>query len=72
VIPRQYSLVRFTPSGEENFYPFAFGSNLHKWPLLFLGEIPNMPNHCAVADKTGKVYFGWHTENFTEIPEEET
>jgi len=41
--------------------------------LVFLGEIPNMPGHCVVADvKTGKVRTGLHTDRFEEIPEEET
>ncbi len=68
MIPRQYSLVKFTPECPEkkDNYPFD-----NKWPLLFLGEISNMPGHCIVADKKGKIHYGWHTENFTEIPEDE-
>lgn len=39
---------------------------------VFLGEIPNMPGHCLVADrKSGKIHAGYHTESFTEIPDDE-
>ena len=35
---------------------------------LFFGEIPNMPGHCVVAcHKTGRIFSGYHTENFAEI-----
>jgi hypothetical protein len=40
---------------------------------VYFGEIPNMPGHCIVADhKTGKIYSGFHTENFTELKKDET
>ncbi len=43
-------------------YPFKKGKS-----YLFLGEIENMKGHCAVADlKTGRIYTGYHIENFTE------
>jgi hypothetical protein len=32
-----------------------------------------MPGHCVVADmKTGKLYSGYHTERFVQIPDDET
>ena len=41
--------------------------------FLFLGEIPNMKEHCVVIGfKTGMIYIGYHTERFEEIPEDET
>jgi hypothetical protein len=49
-------------------YPFRKGAT-----LLSLGEIRNMPGHCAVIEiKTGKVHVGYHCDIFTEIPESET
>ncbi len=39
--------------------------------FLFLGEISNMPGHCAVVNKSGKVFWGIHTENFKEAIEDE-
>jgi hypothetical protein len=70
--PRQYSLVRFLyDSLAEKYhsqYPFT-----RKGVYVFFGEIPNMPGHCIVADRqTGQIFAGYHTENFAEIPEDET
>ena len=70
--PRQYSLVRFElgdldPSWWDK-YPFEPDGR-----YIFLGEIPNMPGHCVVADHiTGRMHSGYHVENFVEIPEDET
>ena len=67
--PRQYSLVKFetTPKYWKD-YPFK-----PKQVLVFLSDIPNMKGHCITIDyKTGKIYSGYHTDNFVEIPEDET
>lgn len=48
------------------YYPFDCYDD-----LIFLGEIPNMPEHCVLIDKkTGKIHYGYHTENFYEIDDE--
>ena len=65
------SLVRFDfdslPRGYQRQYPFRRGA-----AYVFLGEIANMGGHCVVADvKTGKIYSGYHTEKFSEIPKDE-
>jgi hypothetical protein len=70
--PRQYSLVRFRFDQVEpkyrRRYPFK-----PKGVYVFFGDIPNMPGHCIVADhKTGQLFSGYHTENFEEIPGDET
>jgi hypothetical protein len=39
--------------------------------VLFFGEIANMGGHCAVALKDGRVLFGYHTENFRKLTEDE-
>ncbi len=69
-IPRQYALCRFRleqlPAEYHSKYPFALDG-----VYVFLGVIPNMPGHCVVTDhRTGRVYSGYHTENFVEIPED--
>lgn len=72
--PRQYSFVKFNydsfPDGFKdsmrNAYPFA-----EKKRYIFLGEIPNLPRHCIVMDSGGKMYTGYHTENFVEIAEDD-
>ena len=36
--------------------------------FVYLGEIPNMPEHCVVAgQESGRVYSGFHSSNFTEL-----
>lgn len=69
--PRRLALVKFCPpqspavkGGWGRRYPFK-----KKESYVFLGEIPNMPGHCVVAEqKTGKIFAGFHTELFTELP----
>lgn len=61
-IPRKNSLVRCTNDGVRTLFD---------GDLLFLGQIPNMPQHCAIASKDGRVTWGWHTDNFVELSEEE-
>jgi hypothetical protein len=39
--------------------------------LLFLGEIKQMPGHCAVVNRDGKIYWGFHTDSFVEPTEDE-
>jgi hypothetical protein len=42
-------------------------------PLIFLGEIPNMPEHGVFAgQRSGKVYSGLHIFQFSELSEDET
>ncbi|CAN5921307.1 hypothetical protein BH24BAC1_BH24BAC1_33450 [soil metagenome] len=72
VIPRPLSLVRFdssrVPSSVSTEYPFRAGVS-----YIFLGEIPNMPGHCVVAEQqSGRLYAGYHTEHFIELMEDET
>lgn len=56
-------VVRFkkTSNNFQGNYPFNEGEN-----LLLLGGIENMPNHVAVADKEGKVYWAYRAKNFVE------
>jgi hypothetical protein len=66
--PRRNALVRTVPIPGEKRAPFRKNAT-----LVFLGEIPNMPGHCIVADlKTGTLSGGYHTERFEEIPDDET
>ena len=64
-VPRKNSLVRCVDDNVIRLYRYLEGD------LLFLGQIPNMPGHCVVVDKHGRVSFGWHVENFVELTEEE-
>lgn len=74
VIP-QYSIIRVRTWYMKELRA-AFG---HSHPLLetalfiYLGEIPNMPGHCVVAQHggTGMTISGFHTESFEVVPEED-
>ena len=69
--PRKLSLVELKkkwalePAVEE--LPF-----INDMPLIFLGEIPNMPEHGVfVGYKSGQIYSGYHIFQFVELPEKE-
>ncbi len=70
MVPRQYSFVKFDDSALPKEYrglsPF---SSKHRY--IFLGEIPNMQGHCIVMDDTGKMYTGYHNENFVELTDDD-
>jgi hypothetical protein len=53
------SLVRFNGGAG---YPFEDGEI-----LLFLGEIHKMEGHCIVVKSDGRIFWGYHTQNFEEI-----
>lgn len=65
---RQYALVKLVEgiSISESF-------DLSEDVYVFLGEIPNMKDHCVViGQRSGKAFVGYHTENFRELSEDET
>lgn len=67
-MPRYLSICRIKSIAPEyNIYKMELGGDT----VLFLGEIPNMPGHCAIATHSGKIDFGFHTNSFEEIPQEE-
>ena len=47
-------------------YPFS-----DDMPMIYLGEIANMPEHGIFIGKSGKCYFGYHISNFRELSEDE-
>ena len=66
--PRENSLVVLRQGAANVEYPFA-----DDLPLVYLGEIPNMPGHCVVAGtRSGRIYSGFHIETFIEIDEGDT
>ena len=64
------SLVRFdfdnVDAEYHSCYPFTRTD-----VLLFMGEIRQMVGHCVVATKDGRVIWGYHTENFVVLSEDE-
>lgn len=74
-VPRQYSLVKVA----QWYLDFLKEKKIQDCPLsqektfIYLGEIPNMREHCVVVGlKTGKVFSGYHIEDFVELTEDET
>jgi hypothetical protein len=70
-LPRKLSLVRLKkkwaadPASKD--LPF-----MKDMPLIFLGEIPNMPEHGVfVGHRSGRVYSGFHILQFVELSESE-
>lgn len=59
-------IVDAMPKGYEDKYPWKAGDS-----MLFLGELANMPGHCVVADRAGRVFWGFHTDNFREPTDDE-
>ena len=57
----------------EEFYAQTFDGETHEGKLfIYLGEVPQTPSHCILADlKTGLISGLWHTENFREATEDE-
>lgn len=52
----------------DKFYKYEFQNKL----FIFLGEVPNAPGHCIMANlDSGKIIGLYHTENFREATEEE-
>ena len=47
-------------------YPFS-----DDMPMIYLGEIVNMPEHGIFIGQSGRCYFGYHILNFRELSEEE-
>ena len=69
--PRKLSLVRLKkkwaadPSSKD--LPF-----IEDMPLIYLGEIPNMPEHGVfVGHHSGRVYSCFHIAHFEELSESE-
>ena len=70
--PRMLSLVVMTDEvitrNKENGTDKHFGKDE---VFIWFGEIPNMEGHCVVfGHTTGKMYSGFHCENFKEYSEE--
>ena len=62
------SMVRLT-----EFYKASYATSKMRAERYFIyfGEIPNMPGHGVVFGESGRMYSGYHPENFELIPEEE-
>lgn len=64
--PREKALVTIKDKAAARAYPFY-----DDLPLVFLGEIANMPEHGIFIGASGKWYLGYHIWDFRELREEE-
>lgn len=55
-----------TKESINSMYPFKIGDH-----LLYMGEITNMRGHVIIADNKGKIFWGYHPENFRLPTDEE-
>ena len=66
---RPLSLVRLKRGVANVADSVPFADDL---PLVYLGEIPNMPEHGVfVGHRSGRVYSGYHVFQFEEVPSED-
>lgn len=69
---KQYTLIKFA---EDSYYAKNKGTtdfDPRDEVFIFMGEIPNMRGHVVVAGHTsGRVYSGYHDDNFVELTEDE-
>jgi len=63
---REKSLVTIKDTATLEEYPFR-----NDLPLVFLGEIVNMPEHGIFIGKSGKSYWGFHIWSFRELTDNE-
>lgn len=81
---QQYAIVRLTDKIRK-FYESLIKASpkskslgtikliLSESVFIFMGEIPNMPGHVVVAGmSTGRIFAGYHPENFEQLSDEET
>jgi len=66
--PRLLSLVRIKSDWAETLHNASFCADQ---PLLFFGEIPNMPEHGVFLGASGRIYRGLHIWYFEELGPEE-
>ncbi|MBD3812345.1 MAG: hypothetical protein IE917_08990 [Betaproteobacteria bacterium] len=69
--PRKLSLVKLKKkwAAEPTSKDLPFIDDM---PLIFLGEIPNMPEHGVFAGhRSGRIYSGFHIFQFAELSENE-
>ena len=69
--PRKLSLVKLKKkwAAESTSKELPFIDDM---PLIFLGEIPNMPEHgIFVGHRSGRIYSGFHIFQFVELSENE-
>ena len=64
------TVIVFEPTWAKNSqvtnHPLEYGEQ-----VLYLGEVPNCPGHCAVAKRNGAVIWLVHSDEFRKAKDEE-
>ena len=70
---RQFTLVQLNPVAKNTMADGGIKPPyIDDLPLIFLGEIKNMPTHGVfLGHRSGKIYSGYHMADFEEVPDEE-
>ena len=69
---RQYALVKLTENFKKSMENKKEHPIMQEDVFIYFGEIPNMLGHCVVSGhKSGKVFSGYHIDNFRELTVEE-
>ena len=69
---RQNALVKMDFDSMPKKWADEYRSKFDGKVFIFLGEIPQAPGHCVLADlKTGYVEAMYHTDNFVELTDDE-
>ena len=59
-------VVFCAPKGYADRYPWKTGDR-----LLYMGDVHGMGGHGVYADKNGRIWWGYHTDNFYMEPDED-
>lgn len=80
---RAMALVKLTPEYRDDFSKthkihslprdkYEYYTSFYKEEnLIFVGEIVNMPGHGIFIGASGKIYSGFHLDNFIELSDDE-
>lgn len=69
---RQYAFIKLTEDFKTAMANDKDHPIMQEDVFIYFGEIPNMLGHCVVSGhKSGRVFSGYHIDNFQELTEEE-
>jgi hypothetical protein len=63
---RTFTLLSMCRRGMRTTYPYKVGDH-----VLLIG-IENMPGHCAVVTRDGRIVWGYHSQDFRKLTVDET
>jgi hypothetical protein len=63
---KNVQVVFCSPKGYADKYPWKTGEN-----LLYMGDVHNMGGHGVFVDRSHRIWWGYHTDNFYVEPDED-